>query len=83
MNFIKLCFSGQLHLTATDNCTFSCSQKRAGLNDFTKIPNGVNGVEDRLSIVWDKGVASGKIDPMRFVSITRLFFKLKETYRSI
>lgn len=63
-----------MHLTASDNCTFSCAQKRVGLNDFTKIPNGVNGVEDRLSIVWDRGVASGKIDPMRFVSITRCFF---------
>ncbi|CAD5221844.1 unnamed protein product [Bursaphelenchus okinawaensis] len=61
---------GQLHLTATDNCTFTCSQKKIGQNDFTKIPNGVNGVEDRMSIVWEKGVYSGKIDPMRFVSIT-------------
>ncbi|CAD5227065.1 unnamed protein product [Bursaphelenchus xylophilus] len=61
---------GQLHLTATDNCTFSCSQKRMGLQDFTKIPNGVNGVEDRMGVVWEKGVNTGKIDPMRFVSIT-------------
>ena len=42
-----------------------------GLNDFTKIPNGVNGVEDRMSVVWEKGVHAGKIDPMRFVAITR------------
>ncbi|KAI6239598.1 Amidohydrolase 1 domain containing protein [Aphelenchoides fujianensis] len=62
---------GQLHLTGTDNCTFSCQQKRAGLADFTKIPNGVNGVEDRLSIIWEKGVRTGKLDPMRFVAITR------------
>jgi dihydropyrimidinase len=61
---------GQLHLTATDNCTFTCSQKKLGLNDFTKIPNGVNGVEDRMSVVWEKGVYAGKIDPMKFVSIT-------------
>lgn len=67
---MNLLTNSQLHLTASDNCTFSCAQKRVGLNDFTKIPNGVNGVEDRLSIVWDRGVASGKIDPMRFVSIT-------------
>lgn len=61
---------GQLHLTGTDNCTFTCKQKEMGKDDFTKIPNGVNGVEDRMSVVWDRGVHSGKIDPMRFVSIT-------------
>uniref|UniRef100_A0A7E4W6P6 dihydropyrimidinase n=1 Tax=Panagrellus redivivus TaxID=6233 RepID=A0A7E4W6P6_PANRE len=61
---------GQLHVTATDNCTFNCQQKRMGFNDFTKIPNGVNGVEDRMSVVWEMGVHSGKITPMRFVAIT-------------
>ncbi|WKY04315.1 hypothetical protein Q1695_005373 [Nippostrongylus brasiliensis] len=62
--------AGELHLTGTDNCTFNCSQKAAGRHDFTKIPNGVNGVEDRMSVVWERGVRSGKIDPMRFVQIT-------------
>lgn len=57
-------------MTATDNCTFNCQQKKVGLNDFTKIPNGINGVEDRMSIVWEKGVESGLIDAMKFVSIT-------------
>lgn len=41
-----------------------------GLNDFSKIPNGVNGVEDRLSVIWEKGVNTGIIDPRRFVAIT-------------
>ncbi|VDN34125.1 unnamed protein product [Cylicostephanus goldi] len=41
-----------------------------GLHDFTKIPNGVNGIEDRMSVVWERGVYRGKIDPMKFVSIT-------------
>jgi len=61
---------GQLHVTGTDNCTFTREQKAAGRDDFTKIPNGVNGVEDRMSVVWERGVHSGKIDPMRFVAIT-------------
>ncbi|PIO56862.1 hypothetical protein TELCIR_21737, partial [Teladorsagia circumcincta] len=63
--------AGELHLTGTDNCTFNCQQKLVGRDDFTKIPNGVNGVEDRMSVVWDRGVYTGKIDPMRFVQITR------------
>jgi dihydroorotase-like cyclic amidohydrolase len=41
-----------------------------GKDDFTKIPNGVNGVEDRMSIVWHKGVASGKLTPCDFVRVT-------------
>lgn len=41
-----------------------------GEKDFTKIPNGVNGVEDRMSVVWEKGVQSGLMDPCRFVAVT-------------
>jgi dihydropyrimidinase len=63
--------SGQLHCTGTDNCSFTCQQKQIGRNNFTQIPNGVNGVEDRMAVVWEKGVRTGKLDPMRFVAITR------------
>ena len=48
--------SGILDLTGTDNCTFTAAQKRLGENDFSKIPNGVNGVEDRMSVIWQLGV---------------------------
>lgn len=57
-------------MTASDNCTFTKSQKEAGKNDFRRIPNGVNGVEDRMSVVWEKGVHTGIITPSRFVAIT-------------
>ncbi|EDS34416.1 dihydropyrimidinase [Culex quinquefasciatus] len=59
-----------LQTTGSDNCTFNKAQKELGRGDFTKIPNGVNGVEDRMSVVWEKGVQTGLIDPQRFVAIT-------------
>lgn len=53
---MKYLNSGVIDVVGTDNCTFCTEQKRLGLNSFNKIPNGVNGLEDRLSIVWTKGV---------------------------
>jgi dihydropyrimidinase len=61
---------GNLHTTATDHCTFCAEQKAAGRNDFTKIPNGCGGVEDRMAVIWDAGVNSGKLTPSEFVRVT-------------
>ncbi|KEA54012.1 phenylhydantoinase [Mangrovibacter sp. MFB070] len=62
--------SGQLHTTATDHCTFCASQKAMGSDSFTKIPNGCGGVEERMAVIWDAGVNSGRLTPSEFVAIT-------------
>jgi dihydropyrimidinase len=41
-----------------------------GKDDFTKIPNGVNGIEDRMSLVWHNGVTAGVLTRQQFVRAT-------------
>ncbi|HEV7815462.1 MAG TPA: dihydropyrimidinase [Janthinobacterium sp.] len=62
--------AGNLQTTATDHCTFCAEQKAAGKDDFTRIPNGCGGVEERMAVVWDAGVNSGRLTPSEFVRIT-------------
>jgi dihydropyrimidinase len=62
--------SGQLHTTATDHCVFCAPQKAAGHDNFTRIPNGCGGIEDRLAVIWDAGVNAGRLTPSEFVAIT-------------
>jgi dihydropyrimidinase len=59
-----------LQVVATDHCPFCMKdQKELGRGDFSKIPNGMPGVETRLHLLWE-GVAAGKISINRFVEIT-------------
>jgi dihydropyrimidinase len=67
---MKYLNSGVIDVVGTDNCTFCTDQKRLGLESFNKIPNGVNGLEDRLSIVWTKGVREGLLSENQFVQAT-------------
>ncbi|HEY4079062.1 MAG TPA: dihydropyrimidinase [Burkholderiaceae bacterium] len=62
--------SGNLHTTATDHCTFCAEQKAAGLSNFTKIPNGCGGIEERMAVIWDEGVNTGRLTRSEFVAIT-------------
>jgi dihydropyrimidinase len=60
-----------LQVVSTDHCPFCMKeQKELGLNDFSKIPNGGPGVEHRMSLIYDGGVAEGRISLNRFVEIT-------------
>jgi dihydropyrimidinase len=61
---------GALSTTGTDHCCFTTGQKRLGLGDFRRIPNGCGGVEDRLHVLWHLGVNGGRLTPERFVSLT-------------
>jgi dihydropyrimidinase len=62
--------SGSLSVVATDHCAFTTEQKRFGLGNFAKIPNGTGGLEDRMPMLWTHGVATGRLTPNEFVAVT-------------
>ena len=62
--------SGSLSVVATDHCAFTTEQKRYGVGDFTKIPNGTGGLEDRMPMLWTYGVATGRLTMNEFVAVT-------------
>ncbi len=60
-----------LQVVSTDHCPFCfADQKILGKDDFTKIPNGGPGIENRLQLIWHHGVNSGRLSLNRFVEIT-------------
>ncbi|OGO12894.1 MAG: dihydropyrimidinase [Chloroflexi bacterium RBG_13_68_17] len=76
---------GTLQTVGTDHCPFffdgtrpieyegrpvAIPGKELGAADFTKIPNGLPGVGDRLPVMWTHAVVSGRIHPSRFVALT-------------
>ena len=76
---------GTIQVLATDHCPFffngqnpieyegsfvAIPGKELGKDDFSKIPNGLPGVGDRLPVFWTHAVTTGRISPERFVALT-------------
>jgi dihydropyrimidinase len=62
--------NGDLQVISTDHCPFYFeTQKRAGLNDFTKIPNGGPGIENRMQLTFHHGVIESRISISQWVDL--------------
>ncbi len=75
---------GEMQVMATDHCPFyfdgttpieyeggliAIPGKELGVDDFTKTPNGLPAVGDRLPVMWTEGVVKGRISPNEFVAL--------------
>ena len=63
---------GWLTATSSDHCALvgGFQKKKEGYGDFAKIPNGVPGMQERMSMLWTYGVEAGHISRQKFVEIT-------------
>jgi dihydropyrimidinase len=62
--------SDVLSVVSTDHCSFLWDgQKTIGRDDFSKIPNGGPGIEDRLTMIHEFGVRDGRISLNRMVEL--------------
>lgn len=63
--------SGMVDTVGSDHCSFNLAgQKELGRSDFSLIPNGAPGVENRFGLLYTYGVAAGKLDLSSFVALT-------------
>lgn len=61
---------GWLQVVGSDHCGFDWKeQKHMGRDDFTKIPNGAPGVENRLAVLWTYGVEKDRLSKQRLVDV--------------
>ncbi|MEX1271697.1 MAG: dihydropyrimidinase [Acidimicrobiia bacterium] len=72
----KYLATNDLQVISTDHCPFCMNdhptlgtQKRLGEGDFTKIPNGLPGVEERLRLIYDAAVSENRMSLERFVEV--------------
>ena len=62
--------SGLVSTVATDHAPFDFEgQKPMGRDDFTKIPNGIPAIEDRVNLLYTHGVKGGRLDIQTFVAV--------------
>jgi dihydropyrimidinase len=62
--------NGLVQTVATDHAPFDfADQKPMGKNDFTKIPNGIPSLEERVRLLYTHGVKTGRMDLHTFVSV--------------
>jgi len=61
---------GLVHVVGTDHCPFMWEQKKMGLNDFSKIPNGHPAIEHRMELMFSEGVLKGHISLQKYVELT-------------
>ena len=62
--------TGLVNTVATDHAPFDfATQKPMGASDFTKIPNGIPALEDRINLLYTYGVTTGRIDLQTFVEV--------------
>ena len=60
-----------LQVISTDHCPFCMKeQKELGKDDFSKIPNGAPGVENRMALIYNGGVVENRVSLNRFVELT-------------
>ena len=52
---------GEIDTVSTDHCSFTLDQKGAGRGDFSKIPGGMPGVEERVALLYTYGVETGRL----------------------
>ena len=57
----KALADGTIQTVSTDHCSFTTEQKKLGMDDFTKIPGGMPGVETRGTLLYTYGVDAGRI----------------------
>jgi dihydropyrimidinase len=62
--------SGLVQTVGTDHAPFDfLTQKPMGKDDFTKIPNGIPSIEDRINLLWTHGVKTGRLSLQQFVEV--------------
>ena len=61
---------GSVDVVSSHHAAYNGQQKALGKDNFMKIPSGVTGVEERMLVVWQKGVREGQMSRSRFVEVT-------------